>query len=83
MTEHLLDVTCVQADTGKCSVCFSLLEQLDVAHDELLPVDEDHGHFLLRQQLALQQWFVKNLHTATQMLENSFSNQRRYFHVLT
>lgn len=38
-----------------------LLEQLDVAHDELLPVDEDHGHFLLRQQLALQQRFVEDL----------------------
>lgn len=38
-----------------------LLEQFDVAHDELLPVDKDHGHFLLHQQFALQQGFVKNL----------------------
>lgn len=44
-------------------VCVSLLEQLDVAHDELLPVDEDHGHLLLRQQLAVQQRFVEDLNT--------------------
>ncbi len=56
-------------------VCVCLLEQLDVAHDELLPVDEDHGHFLLRQQLTLQQRFVENLHTHT--------HTHRYTHTYT
>lgn len=46
----------------ECVLCV-LLEQLDVAHDELLPVDEDHGHFLLCQQLALQQGLMKDLHS--------------------
>lgn len=41
-----------------------LLEQFDVAHNELLPVDENHGHFLLCQQLAVQQRLVEDLHTA-------------------
>lgn len=44
----------------------SLLEQFDVAHDELLPVDEDHGHLLLRQQLAVQQRLVEDLNTQAQ-----------------
>lgn len=46
----------------------SLLEQFDVAHDELLPVDEDHGHLLLRQQLAVQQRLVEDLNTQAQDL---------------
>lgn len=67
---------CKSASTvccGTMSVCwadisperFSLLEQFDVAHDELLPVDKDHGHFLLRQQLTLQQRFVEDLQNNT------------------
>lgn len=44
----------------------SLLEQFDVAHDELLPVDEDHGHLLLRQQLAVQQRLVEDLNAQAQ-----------------
>lgn len=43
-----------------------LLEQFDVAHDEFLPVDEDHGHLLLCQQLAVQQRLVEDLHTQEQ-----------------
>lgn len=41
-----------------------LLEQFDVAHNELLPVDEDHSHLLLCQQLAVQQRLVEDLHAA-------------------
>lgn len=50
----------------KLRLFVSLLEQFDVAHDELLPVDEDHGHLLLRQQLAVQQRLVEDLNTQAQ-----------------
>lgn len=46
----------------------SLLEQFNVAHDELLPVDKDHGHLLLRQQLTLQQRFMENLQISPHLL---------------
>lgn len=52
----------------KNSICtetlLDLLEQFDVAHNELLPIDKNHGHFLLCQQLAVQQRLVEDLHTA-------------------
>lgn len=56
----------------------SLLEQFDVAHDELLPVDEDHGHLLLRQQLAVQQRLVEDLNTQAQ---DSVTQQHTHDHI--
>lgn len=51
-----------------CETRGSLLEQLDVTHDELLPVHKDHGHLLLCQKLTVQQRLVEDLHTGNQTL---------------
>lgn len=49
-----------------------ILQQFDVAHDELLPVDKDHGHLLLSQQLRLQQRLLEGLRD--RQVRNHYSN---------
>lgn len=44
-----------------CLSVGGILEQFNVAHDQLFPVDKDHGHLLLSQQFRLQQRLLERL----------------------
>lgn len=39
----------------------SLLQQFDITHDQLLPVNKNHSNLFFCQQLRLRQGFLKDL----------------------
>lgn len=46
-----------------------LLQQLDVTHNQLLPVHKSHSALLLREQLSLHQGFLKDLRVEERVRE--------------